>query len=208
MTMLRLKFVQSFRGYHYFRRRGSPRIPLPGIVGSTEFMAAYQQALAAAPAPVGAAKRSGPGSVSAALAGYFQSAAFKSFTGRTPTRRRAMLERFREGVGHLPLASLPKQHLDALLATLAPHAAKGLLRTLRHFIGWCVDHQLMKSDPTLGIRIKTPRSDGHHTWSEEEIAQFEAAHRSVPSRASRSRSTPDNGVAMWCASDASMSKVV
>ena len=34
MTKLHLKYVQSFGGYHYFRRRGSPRISLPGIVGS------------------------------------------------------------------------------------------------------------------------------------------------------------------------------
>jgi hypothetical protein len=38
MTRLHLKYVQSFGGYHYFRRRGMPRIPLPGVVGSAEFM--------------------------------------------------------------------------------------------------------------------------------------------------------------------------
>jgi hypothetical protein len=52
MSRLRLKYVQSFVSaggvYHYFRRRGSPRIPLPGLPGSAEFMAAYQAALAAA----------------------------------------------------------------------------------------------------------------------------------------------------------------
>src|SRR5215469_11796473 len=55
---LHLKYVQSFGGYHYFRRRGSPRIPLPGVVGSAEFMEAYAQALAATPLPTGASKRS------------------------------------------------------------------------------------------------------------------------------------------------------
>jgi hypothetical protein len=42
MTKLHLKYVQSFGRYHYFRRRGSPRLPLPGVVGSAEFMEAYQ----------------------------------------------------------------------------------------------------------------------------------------------------------------------
>jgi integrase len=36
--------------------------------------------------------------------------------------------------------------------------------------------ELCKSDPTQGIKLKTPKSDGFHTWSEEEIAAFEAAH--------------------------------
>jgi hypothetical protein len=115
MTKLHLRYVQSFRSagatYHYFRRRGMPRVPLPGIVGSAEFMAAYQQALAAAPQPVGADKRSKPGSISAALAEYYDSQAFKSLTGGTPAQRRSILERFRETHGHLPLASLPKEFL-------------------------------------------------------------------------------------------------
>jgi hypothetical protein len=83
MTKLHLKYVQSFGGYHYFRRRGMPRIPLPGIVGSPEFMAAYQQALAAAPVAIGASTRSKPGSVSAALAEYFQSNDFRTLTGES-----------------------------------------------------------------------------------------------------------------------------
>src|SRR5215813_5272611 len=43
------KYVQAFvgdgRAYHYFRRRGSPRVRLPGLPWSPEFMAAYQRAL-------------------------------------------------------------------------------------------------------------------------------------------------------------------
>jgi hypothetical protein len=78
MTRLHLKYVQSFGGYRYFRRRGQTRVRLPGVVGSGEFMEAYQQALAAAPAPIGASKRSLPGSISAALAQYFSSPAFRS----------------------------------------------------------------------------------------------------------------------------------
>ena len=61
MSKLHLRYVQSFNGYHYFRRPGFPRLRLPGIVGSEEFMRAYQQALAAAPVAIGASRRSGPG---------------------------------------------------------------------------------------------------------------------------------------------------
>jgi hypothetical protein len=68
MTRLHLKYVQSYRGYHYFRKRGSPYVQLPGLPGSAEFMAAYQSALAAAPVAIGKDTRSKPGSVSAAIA--------------------------------------------------------------------------------------------------------------------------------------------
>jgi integrase len=182
MTKLHLKYVQSYRGYHYFRRRGAPRIPLPGIVGSAEFMAAYQEALAAAPIAIGARSRSKPGSVSAAIAGYYGSQAFRSLTGGTPVMRRAILERFREHHGDKLLASLPKEFIVALLDTMAPHAARNWLKTFRHFIRWCEACKLVRTDPTWGIRIRTPKSDGHHTWTEDEIAAF-AAHHPIGSKA-------------------------
>jgi integrase/recombinase XerD len=176
MTRLHLKYVQSFRGYHYFRRRGSPYIQLPGTPGSAEFMEAYQRALAAAPVTIGASKRSFPGSVSAAIADYYGSQAFRSLTGGTPAKRRAILERFREDYGHKRLATLPKDLIVALLDTMPPHSARNWLKTFRHFIRWCESRKLVHGDPTWGIRLRIPKSDGHHTWSEDEISAFEAVH--------------------------------
>jgi integrase len=174
MTKLHLRYVQSFGGYHYFRKRGMPRVPLPGVVGSAEFMAAYQAALAAAPTPIGQQARSKPGSISAAIAEYYGSQAFRSLTGGTPAPRRAILEKFRENHGHLPLATLPKEFVIALLDTMTPHEAKNWLKAIRHFMTWCVERKLASLEPCSGIRVKLPKSDGYHTWTEDEIAQFEA----------------------------------
>jgi integrase len=176
MTKLHLKYVQSYRGYHYFRKRGSPYIQLPGIPGSAEFMAAYQAALAAAPVAIGASSRSKPGSVSAAIAEYYRSQAFRSLTGGTPAKRRAILERFREQHGDKRLATLPKEFVVALIDIMAPHSAKNWIKTFRHFVRWCESRKLITKDPTWGIRVKVPSSDGIHPWSEDEISQYEAAH--------------------------------
>ena len=96
---LQLKYVQAFciggQRYYYFRRRGQPRVRLPGLPGSAAFMAAYQDALAVQPVAIGKTLRSKPGSVSAALADYYQSQAFRSLTGGTPAIRRSTLERFK-----------------------------------------------------------------------------------------------------------------
>ena len=45
----------------------------------------------------------------------------------------------------------------------------------------CLERKLVRTDPTWGIRLKLSKSDRHHTWSEDEIAQFEqvAAHFEV-----------------------------
>ena len=132
MTKFHLKYTQAYRGYVYFRRRGSPYVQLPGIPGSAEFMAAYASALAAAPVAIGANTRSRPGSVSAAIAEFYGSQAFRSLTGGTPAKRRAILERFREEHGDKCLASLPREFIVALLDTMAPHTARNWLKTFRH----------------------------------------------------------------------------
>jgi hypothetical protein len=57
MASIRLKYVNGFsnrdrksqRIRYYFRRRGRKAIPLPGVPGSEEFMAAYSAALASIP---------------------------------------------------------------------------------------------------------------------------------------------------------------
>src|SRR5262249_18750165 len=159
--LLHLKFVQGFIDHtgkprYYFRKRGSARIPLPGIVGSAEFMQAYAEALAAAPVPIGTSKRSKPGSVSTAIAAFYDSQAFRSLTGGTPAKRRAILERFREEYGDRRLASLPKEFIVALLDSMSPHTAINWLTCFRHFIRWCEARKLVRNDPTWGVRVKTP----------------------------------------------------
>jgi integrase len=178
MTKIRLRFVQAFvvqgRPYYYFRKPGCARIKLPGLPGSESFMSAYQHALAAVPPPIGESKRSLPGSVSAAIAGYYNSPSFKALTGSTPSARRAVLERFRERHGTLPIGGMERRHILALLDGIAPFAARNWLKAIRGLVRHCLDHEIIRQDPTHGIRLLHPKGDGIHCWSEEEIAQFEA----------------------------------
>jgi hypothetical protein len=81
MSRIRLRHIQSYVDrrdgvvYHYFRRRGYPRVRLPGLPGSAEFMAAYREALGHEPLPIGI-KCSQAGSVAAAVAAYLVSPDF------------------------------------------------------------------------------------------------------------------------------------
>ena len=88
--------------------------------------------------------------------------------------RRAILEKFRENHGHLPLASVPKEFVVALLDTMGPHEAKNWLTAFRHFAKWALERKRMRNDPTVRVQVRRPKSDGFHTWTEQEIAQFEA----------------------------------
>jgi integrase len=178
-----LPYVQAFVDkktdhiYYYFRRPGFPHVRLPGLPLSPEFMAAYQQAMASAPVPVGV-KRSAPGSVSAAIAAYYQSTlTFGSLSPGTQRMYRQILERFRNEHGQGPIARMPPGFISAVLNKLDPHAARNWFKVIRALCQFCVADGLIKADPTLGMKLpKVPKSDGHHTWIEAEIEQYEAAH--------------------------------
>ena len=73
MAHIKLKYVNAFanrgrkdrRVRYYFRRRGGKAIPLPGLPGSEEFMAAYAAALAGLPDVEIGASRTLPGTINA-----------------------------------------------------------------------------------------------------------------------------------------------
>ncbi len=182
MARLRLRYVQGFvdRGtgvaFYYFRRRGYQRIRLPGLPGSAEFMAAYGAALHESPTPVGAT-RTRAGSVNAAVIGYYDSATyFGSLAPTTQTKRRQILERFRAEHGDKPIALLPQKFITVMLSKLKPTVAIAWLGAIRHVMQYAVSANLCESDPTQGVKVKLPRTDGIHTWSESELQRYEAAH--------------------------------
>src|SRR3954471_18417809 len=41
---------------------------------------------------------------------------------------------------------------------------------------FCTEQGLLEIDPSLGIKVKVPKTDGHRTWTQAEIDQFEARH--------------------------------
>ena len=115
MTWIKLDFVHEYRDRHgklrrYFRKPGFKQIALPGIPGSDEFMTAYQLALVGQPQRIEiGAGRTKPGTVNAAIVGYYTSLAFRSLAPGTQKMRRAILERFREAHGEKRIALLPHE---------------------------------------------------------------------------------------------------
>ena len=83
-------------------------------------MRAYEAALGEPRHPIGA-KRSKPGSVNAAIAGYYTSLEFRSLAAGTQKMRRAILERFRTAHGDKPMALLPQKFIAHVLSTMKPH---------------------------------------------------------------------------------------
>src|SRR6516165_417 len=176
------RYVQAWvdgrdgRAYYYLRRRGFPRVRLPGLPWSPSFMAAYEAAMSGPRNAIGAG-RIKPGSVAAVVAEYLDSQQFfGSKSAGTQRMRRGILERFRAAYGERPFALLPAEWIEALLDAKPPHAARSWLVTLRSLCQFAVKRGWLRADPTANIKQRSIKGDGYHTWTEDEIAQFEAHH--------------------------------
>jgi integrase len=185
------KYVQAFvdrdgRAYYYFRRRGAPRIRLPGLPWSVEFMAAHQRALEQhrSTAKTGDPAR---GSISDVVARYIPDGPtlnvhnippfhIQRWTDSTLETRRGILRKYAREHGHKPIASVTTDELMRLLASMPPGAAENLLKAIRGLMKWGLEQGEIKTDPSAGVKLKRTKSPGFHTWTEDEIAQFEFHH--------------------------------
>jgi integrase len=170
-----LPYVQNIRGHLYFRRAGFPRVKLPGQLLSPTFMKAYEQAMALTPVPIGASKVE-RGSVAHAVGNYFTSPQFTELAPGTQAMRRAILNRFRDLNGERPIGTMPPAWLAHVLAELKPHARRNWLKAIRALCQFAVAVELIKADPTAGMKLPKVKSGNRRAWTPEEIAQYEAAH--------------------------------
>jgi integrase len=161
----------------YLRRRGFPKVRLPSLPWSPEFMTAYEAALIGQPTKIElGASRTVAGTVNAALVGYYQSSAFGSLAESTRQTRRAILESFRKEHGHRITAELRRDHLQAIANKKTPAAARNFKKALRGLVEHCLSLNMVAADPLVGLKLTKMKSRGYHTWTDEEIAQFEATH--------------------------------
>jgi integrase len=159
-----------------FRRGGfSCYLPMPD---APDFAAAYAAAIANSTTPqtLGAA-RTIAGSIDASIVSYYK-LVFPRLKPSTQVMRRNILERFRAKHGDKPVNQLEHRHIDDIIVEMAktPHAANNLLKVLRHLLEHAIDINLIKSNPALRVKKLKTTGDGVHTWTEDEVIQFEARH--------------------------------
>jgi integrase len=184
-----MKYIQHWtdhlgRKRYRLRRRGFKRVELPvdGDPDSVEFQAAYYAALRGekpGEAVAAVAARGGSGSVKGAIERYLDSTTFNDdYVESTKAMRRSILNSVSRLVGKLPLAQMDRNWIERWLET-AP--TKGVKRTrllaVKPFTKWAVESvHLIETDPTEGIKVKVRETDGHPTWTDEQIEQYRAHH--------------------------------
>lgn len=175
MATFRMKYVKAYEDRHgrmrfYYRRRGFPVVSLPGKPGSKAFAEAYEAAEKNAPRKIGEDQTT-PGTFSAVIAEYYETAKYQNLAEITKKTYRNVLERFRAAFGDMPVRQMTPAALDELLEN-TPKNRETVRKVLRLILDLAFRRGLIKVNPMQGLRLPRKAQKGFHTWSEEEIATY------------------------------------
>jgi integrase len=173
-----------------FRKSGFTTY-LSGIPWSEDFMRQYAAALEGVKAQANnvGASRTIAGTVDALIAAYLSSSPFNTGAPETKRTRLNILENFRRAHGNKPLFCtdrsgrrtmlLTREHVQRIVNEKAgtPFGQRNFLNTLRAMFKWARAEGRIPDDPTLGVTRQRVKTTGYPTWSEAEIARFEAAYQ-------------------------------
>jgi|SRR5579885_558859 integrase len=176
----KLPYINEYRDRHgkirrYFRRKNYPRVEIKGEPGTQEFLENYTRIIAQATTHSDHQPPS-PGTVERVVSDYLASESFKHLSPSTQKMRRAVLKRFVAKHGSKRLFLMEPRHVTEIIASQKPFAAKNYLKTLRGLMTFAVNTNVIKSDPTQGIKPPKVTAGHIHTWTESEIARFEAKY--------------------------------
>lgn len=177
---------------YFWRGKGTPKIRLREPIGSPEFSARYRDL--AGNAPEGAPGRDGRpvrGTWRWLCEEYLKSTTAKALDPTTLARRRGILESTyaepifpgaEETFGDMPYLRMRPKHVRVLRdrkGSALPSAANGRIKHVGYVFSWAIaddDIKDVTANPARDVPKLKTTSTGWHTWTEEEIEQYERRH--------------------------------
>jgi integrase len=154
----------------YYRRGIGPRIRLPGP-SEAGFKAAYASALAGSEKPASKARS---GSLGWLVDAYKRSAHWATLKPSTRRMRDNILKRVVAEAGDVPFSAITRKHINEAIDRRPPHAGNTFRKVMSQMFQWAVSVEIVPINPVQGATRHKIRSDGHHTWTIEEVERFHA----------------------------------
>ena len=177
MTSFRLPHIHEFRDRYgkirrYFRRKGYPRVALPGRPGSAEFMSTYNSAIeGTATLPP---SRYGNGTIGALWTAYCRSAGFANLSDSSKRIYRQIISPLLENHGHRSVSGMKRDHARQIVEGIgltAPAMANLTISVLRLLFSFAVDSGWRSDNPCRGL--KRYKGGEFRSWTDEELARYE-----------------------------------
>jgi integrase len=161
----------------YVRMGRGALVRIKGVFGTPEFDAAYQAAVRGEKV-VGERVHHAKDTLGWLVDLYLTSKdGWGGLSKSTQARRLPQLKQILKTSGLYPLSSVDRQGLIAGRDKRnAPSQARTFVMTMRSLFKWAVDNTLVTDNPTIGITITMPETDGHIPWTEEDFRRYEALY--------------------------------
>lgn len=169
---------------HLHRERGNwvvrighgPRVRIMAEFGTRAFMAEYHAAIQKIEA--GEAGPIWRETLAWLWLRYKDSSAWTDLSHATKRQRENIMRRVLESAGREKVSDITRKVIVEGRDRRAesPAAARHFVDTLRGLFRWALDAELIESDPTRDVKVSKPRTEGHHTWTAEEIARFHVCY--------------------------------
>lgn len=176
--------------FYFRRRKGHKKIRLHGLPWTPSFMAEYEAALNQTAIPKdGTAKKRQKGTLGWLCHKYCEdSIAFGKLDERTQRVRRGILDAICDAtttsesiikMGTIPMAAITPKAIRVLRDRIGrkhPEQANSWVKALRQVFKHAVEQEYLTNNPTRDVPYLSSDSEGFHTWTIEEVEDFESAH--------------------------------
>ena len=109
---------------------------------------------------------------------YFASSEFKQLDDRTKRVRRNIIDGLCREHGNKPARLMEVRHVRYIRDARAdrPEAANAILKALRQIFAYGIAVELLDRNPAKDVPYLKSGSSGFHSWTNDEVRKFEAAH--------------------------------
>lgn len=179
----------SGKWYVYFRKKGEKDIRMYGTPGTQEWEETYRRLLAGERPAENEAEQTSDGTFGWLCQQYMSSTTFAELDERTCRVRRGILTACMDDVppdGKKKFKDMPLSRFTPKTVALIrdrkadlPEAANGRIKAIRAVFNWATlpEVGLSQVNPARDVQYcKSNNPDGHHTWTLEEVEQFERRH--------------------------------
>lgn len=159
----------------YFRKGKTERVRIRGDFGSAEFIQAYHDALNGDAKKQSSKNTPNYGTLSWLIAQYRQSQEWLRFSQATKKQRENIFLAVIQTAGAERYADITKKTIKSAYDRRSdkPFAAANFMKSMRGLFNWAHENDYMDVNPTQGIKVVVPKTDGFLIWSEEEVRRFE-----------------------------------
>lgn len=138
-----------------------------------EFIVAWAREEEAAKRHKPKRSRHGAGTLGAAIEAYQKGRDWRELADSTKAMRRRILSKIGDRGGHVRLSSIRPHHIIHDIEDCPAHAARDRLKAWRAVM----KHAGLEAVAKAVALPEAPRSDGHHTWTRDEIAAYRKHHK-------------------------------